>query len=133
MCIHSRCMLQFVGTLQICTPMFDVNLILSTYGLIGVFIEITLLELANCYFLRDAIAHPCPLVSHYRRNLKIGQILEKITLNSYNFSIIMNTINILLLGKRIIFHNFNSNIKKYSLYFDRVIFTNRRTTMTAIK
>uniref|UniRef100_A0A0M3I310 Aquaporin n=1 Tax=Ascaris lumbricoides TaxID=6252 RepID=A0A0M3I310_ASCLU len=60
-------LLEFVGTLQICTPMFDVNLILSTYGLIGVFIEITLLELANCYFLRDAIAHPCPLVTSATR------------------------------------------------------------------
>lgn len=51
-----------MGTLQLCTPMFDVNLILETYGLFGVFIEITVIELANCYFLREAIAHPCPLV-----------------------------------------------------------------------
>ncbi|VDM93127.1 unnamed protein product, partial [Litomosoides sigmodontis] len=53
----------FIGTLQVCTPMFDVNLILHTYGLFGIFIEITVIEIANAFFLRDAIAHPCPLVT----------------------------------------------------------------------
>ncbi|VDK20979.1 unnamed protein product [Anisakis simplex] len=64
-------LLEFVGTLQVCTPMFDVNLILSTYGLFGVFIEITVIELANCYFLRDAIAHPCPLITTATRKRSI--------------------------------------------------------------
>ncbi|KAJ1354552.1 hypothetical protein KIN20_011534 [Parelaphostrongylus tenuis] len=54
-------LLEFVGTLQICTPMFDVNTVLDTYGLFGVFVEITVIELANCYFLRDAFANPCPI------------------------------------------------------------------------
>ncbi|KAL4003388.1 putative integral membrane protein [Acanthocheilonema viteae] len=56
-------LLEFIGTLQVCTPMFDVNLILQTYGLFGIFIEITAIEIANTLFLRDAIAHPCPLVT----------------------------------------------------------------------
>uniref|UniRef100_A0A0R3RNF3 Aquaporin n=1 Tax=Elaeophora elaphi TaxID=1147741 RepID=A0A0R3RNF3_9BILA len=56
-------LLEFIGTLQVCTPMFDVNLILHTYGLFGIFIEITTIEIANAFFLRDAIAHPCPLVT----------------------------------------------------------------------
>ncbi|VDK87806.1 unnamed protein product [Onchocerca ochengi] len=56
-------LLEFIGTLQVCTPMFDVNLILETYGLFGVFIEITVIEIANAFFLRDAIAHPCPLIT----------------------------------------------------------------------
>ncbi|VIO91884.1 Uncharacterized protein BM_BM4853 [Brugia malayi] len=56
-------LLEFVGTLQVCTPMFDVNLILQTYGLFGIFIEITAIEIANGFFLRDAIAHPCPLIT----------------------------------------------------------------------
>ncbi|KAM3723032.1 Aquaporin-11 [Dirofilaria immitis] len=56
-------LLEFIGTLQVCTPMFDVNLILQTYGLFGIFIEITVIEIANAFFLRDAIAHPCPLVT----------------------------------------------------------------------
>ncbi|CAG9530974.1 unnamed protein product [Cercopithifilaria johnstoni] len=56
-------LLEFIGTLQVCTPMFDVNLILQTYGLFGIFIEITAIEIANAFFLRDAIAHPCPLIT----------------------------------------------------------------------
>uniref|UniRef100_A0A8R1DUF8 Aquaporin n=2 Tax=Caenorhabditis japonica TaxID=281687 RepID=A0A8R1DUF8_CAEJA len=55
--------LEFIGTLQICVPMFDVGTILENYGLLGVFVEITVIELANCYFQRDAVAHPCPLVA----------------------------------------------------------------------
>ncbi|XGW18532.1 hypothetical protein V3C99_002833 [Haemonchus contortus] len=62
-------LLEFVGTLQICTPMFDVGTVLETYGLFGIFIEITVIELANTYFQRDAIANPCPIVtSCYRRS-----------------------------------------------------------------
>lgn len=54
--------------------MFDVNLILETYGLIGIFIEITAIEIANSFFLRDAIAHPCPLVIKIS---KINLIVKK--------------------------------------------------------
>uniref|UniRef100_A0A914UJL2 Iron-binding zinc finger CDGSH type domain-containing protein n=1 Tax=Plectus sambesii TaxID=2011161 RepID=A0A914UJL2_9BILA len=54
-------LLELVGTIQICAPMFDVGLVLDNYGLFGVFVEITLLELANVYMFRDAMAHPCPL------------------------------------------------------------------------
>ncbi|VDM75939.1 unnamed protein product [Strongylus vulgaris] len=62
----------FVGTLQICTPMFDVGTVLETYGLFGVFVEITVIELANCYYQRDAVANPCPIVtSCYRRSKAI--------------------------------------------------------------
>ncbi|VDO55305.1 unnamed protein product [Haemonchus placei] len=62
-------LLEFVGTLQICTPMFDVGTVLETYGLFGIFVEITVIELANTYFQRDAIANPCPIVtSCYRRS-----------------------------------------------------------------
>ncbi|VDP49445.1 unnamed protein product [Heligmosomoides polygyrus] len=56
-------LLEFVGTLQICTPMFDVGTVLEHYGLFGVFVEISAIELANSYFQRDAIANPCPIVS----------------------------------------------------------------------
>ncbi|EGT47945.1 hypothetical protein CAEBREN_07510 [Caenorhabditis brenneri] len=62
--------LEFIGTLQICVPMFDVGTILENYGLLGVFIEITVIELANCYFQRDAVAHPCPLVTNCYRKSK---------------------------------------------------------------
>ncbi|CAB3410837.1 unnamed protein product [Caenorhabditis bovis] len=62
--------LEFIGTLQICVPMFDVGTILDNYGLFGVFIEITVIELANCYFQRDAVAHPCPLVTNCYRKSK---------------------------------------------------------------
>ncbi|MFH4979020.1 hypothetical protein AB6A40_005729 [Gnathostoma spinigerum] len=53
---------EFIGTLQLCAPMFDVGLILDMYGLFGVFIEITLLEVINAFLFRDALGHPCPLV-----------------------------------------------------------------------
>jgi hypothetical protein len=43
--------------------MFDVNIVLENYGLQGVLIEITFIELVNAFVLRDAIADPCPLVS----------------------------------------------------------------------
>ncbi|KJH45402.1 hypothetical protein DICVIV_08569 [Dictyocaulus viviparus] len=59
--LSSELLLEFVGTLQICTPMFDVNTVLNTYGLFGVFVEITVIELANCYFQRDAFANPFPI------------------------------------------------------------------------
>ncbi|KAK6739965.1 hypothetical protein RB195_008441 [Necator americanus] len=67
--LSTELLLEFVGTLQICTPMFDVNTVLDTYGLFGVFVEITIIELANCYYQRDAVANPCPIVtSCYRRS-----------------------------------------------------------------
>jgi hypothetical protein len=47
--------------------MFDVGLILQTYGLIGVFIEITLLETINVYLIRDAIGTPCPIITRASR------------------------------------------------------------------
>ncbi|CAJ0578679.1 unnamed protein product, partial [Mesorhabditis spiculigera] len=62
-------LLEFVGTLQICAPMFDVGTVMEHYGLFGVFIEITGLEIVNSFVLRDAVAHPCPLVTTcYRRS-----------------------------------------------------------------
>ncbi|TKR75855.1 hypothetical protein L596_017090 [Steinernema carpocapsae] len=63
-------LLEFIGTMQVCAPMFDVGIILETYGLFGVFIEITVIELANCFWLRDAIAHPCPLITSCVRGHK---------------------------------------------------------------
>ncbi|GMS89783.1 hypothetical protein PENTCL1PPCAC_11958, partial [Pristionchus entomophagus] len=62
---------EFIGTLQICTPMFDVGTILETYGLFGVFVEITVIELANCYMIRDCVASPCPIVTSCYRKRKI--------------------------------------------------------------
>lgn len=59
---HSALVLEFVGTLQVCAPMFDVNIVLEHYGLQGVLLEITFIELANLVLLRDALADPCPLV-----------------------------------------------------------------------
>ncbi|VDD86899.1 unnamed protein product [Enterobius vermicularis] len=63
-----RFLLEYIGTLQTCAPMFDVNVILETYGLFGVFLEISILEMANTIFIRDAIAHPCPLVTNKKPN-----------------------------------------------------------------
>ena len=37
--------------------------VLENYGLQGVLIEITFIELVNAFVLRDALADPCPLVS----------------------------------------------------------------------
>ncbi|CAP24564.1 Protein CBR-AQP-9 [Caenorhabditis briggsae] len=68
--ISALLILEFIGTLQICVPMFDVGTILDNYGLLGVFVEITVIELANCYFQRDAVAHPCPLVTNCYRKSK---------------------------------------------------------------
>jgi hypothetical protein len=51
-----------IGTIQVCAPMFDVNLVLDNYGLQGCFVEIVFLELANAILLRDAMADPCPLI-----------------------------------------------------------------------
>ena len=48
--------------------MFDVNFVLSNYGLKGVLFEITFIEIINAFLLRDAIADPCPLV---RENKKL--------------------------------------------------------------
>lgn len=42
--------------------MFDVNFVLNNYGLKGVLLEITFIEIVNSFLLRDAIADPCPLV-----------------------------------------------------------------------
>lgn len=53
---------QFIGTLQICAPIFDVNFVLDMYGLQGVFWEIIFIELSNALLLRDATADPCALV-----------------------------------------------------------------------
>ncbi|KAI6197788.1 hypothetical protein M3Y94_01266300 [Aphelenchoides besseyi] len=53
---------EFIGTVQVCAPMFDVNIILEHYGLKGVLIEITFIELLNALVLRDARADPCPLI-----------------------------------------------------------------------
>uniref|UniRef100_A0AC35U9I3 Aquaporin n=1 Tax=Rhabditophanes sp. KR3021 TaxID=114890 RepID=A0AC35U9I3_9BILA len=61
-------LLEFIGTIQICAPIFDVNFIMETYGLGGVAIEITFIELCNAYLLRDAHADPCPLV---------GEVMQK--------------------------------------------------------
>uniref|UniRef100_A0A915D7L9 Uncharacterized protein n=1 Tax=Ditylenchus dipsaci TaxID=166011 RepID=A0A915D7L9_9BILA len=52
---------EFIGTMQVCAPMFDVNFVLDTYGLSGVLFEIALIEIVNALLLRNAIADPCPL------------------------------------------------------------------------
>ncbi|PAV65371.1 hypothetical protein WR25_19300 [Diploscapter pachys] len=44
---------------------------MDNYGLWGVFIEITVIELANCYFMRDSVANPCPIVV-----LTVGCLIE---------------------------------------------------------
>ncbi|CAD5220855.1 unnamed protein product [Bursaphelenchus xylophilus] len=54
--------LEFIGTVQVCAPMFDVNIVLQTYGIQGVVIEITFIELMNLVLLRDASADPCPFI-----------------------------------------------------------------------
>uniref|UniRef100_A0A7E4W0H1 Aquaporin n=1 Tax=Panagrellus redivivus TaxID=6233 RepID=A0A7E4W0H1_PANRE len=53
---------EFIGTIQICAPMFDVNFILENYGLKGVLFEIIFIEVMNATLQRDAIADPCPLI-----------------------------------------------------------------------
>jgi len=58
---------EFIGTVQICAPMFDVNFVLDNYGLQGVLIEIALIEFVNAFLLRDAHADPCPLLISYLR------------------------------------------------------------------
>uniref|UniRef100_A0AAF5I1R9 tRNA-5-taurinomethyluridine 2-sulfurtransferase n=1 Tax=Strongyloides stercoralis TaxID=6248 RepID=A0AAF5I1R9_STRER len=64
--------LEFIGTLQICSPMFDVNLIIESYGMTGVFIEITFIEICNAYLLRDAFGDPCLLIKKFlkKKSLK---------------------------------------------------------------
>jgi len=59
---------EFIGTFQICAPMFDVNFVLSNYGLKGVLFEITFIEIINAFLLRDAIADPCPLLFGFIKN-----------------------------------------------------------------
>lgn len=62
-----RCqLLELIGTVQVCTPIFDVGVVWETYGLAGVFIEIFFLELLNCFTLDEACAHPFVLLNHYR-------------------------------------------------------------------
>ncbi|CAJ0943240.1 unnamed protein product, partial [Mesorhabditis belari] len=69
-------LLEFVGTIQICAPMFDVGTVMENYGLFGVFIEITGLEIVNSFLLRDAIAHPCPIVTTcYRKSKAIRRAI----------------------------------------------------------
>uniref|UniRef100_A0A0N4ZV99 Aquaporin n=1 Tax=Parastrongyloides trichosuri TaxID=131310 RepID=A0A0N4ZV99_PARTI len=63
-------LLEFIGTIQICAPMFDVNLIIESYGIGGVFIEITFIEICNSFLLRDAFADPCPLIGKLINNKK---------------------------------------------------------------
>lgn len=46
-----RSTFQFIGTLQICTPMFDVGTILETYGLFGT-IDINRLKRSTTFFRR---------------------------------------------------------------------------------
>ncbi|PAV85050.1 hypothetical protein WR25_04491 [Diploscapter pachys] len=43
---------------------------MDNYGLWGVFIEITVIELANCYFMRNSVANPCPIVTCCYRKSK---------------------------------------------------------------
>ncbi|CEF68001.1 Aquaporin-like domain-containing protein [Strongyloides ratti] len=57
--------LEFIGTLQICSPMFDVNLVIESYGMTGVFIEIIFIEICNTYLLRDAFGDPCLLMQKF--------------------------------------------------------------------
>lgn len=59
-------LLELIGTVQVCTPIFDVGVVWDTYGLAGVFIEIFFLELVNCFTLDEACAHPFVLLNHYR-------------------------------------------------------------------
>ncbi|CAI4230317.1 unnamed protein product [Auanema sp. JU1783] len=68
--LSKQLLLEFIGTLQICAPMFDVGTILDNYGLIGVFVEITVLEYANSLFIRDCIAQPCPIITSCYRKWK---------------------------------------------------------------
>uniref|UniRef100_A0A0K0F723 Aquaporin n=1 Tax=Strongyloides venezuelensis TaxID=75913 RepID=A0A0K0F723_STRVS len=72
--------LEFIGTVQICAPMFDVNIIIESYGMTGVLIEIIFIEICNSYLLRDAYGDPCPI---------IGKLLNK---KSWKwFSILLST------------------------------------------
>ena len=54
--------LQFIGVVQICAPLFDVNVVFENYGLQGVFIEIIFIELVNALLQRKAVADPCPMI-----------------------------------------------------------------------
>ncbi|KAI6241825.1 Aquaporin [Aphelenchoides fujianensis] len=66
---------EFIGTIQVCAPMFDVNIVLEHYGLSGVLVEITFIELLNALVLRDARADPCPLiVSFVKKQIPFGKL-----------------------------------------------------------
>ncbi|KAI6190809.1 Aquaporin [Aphelenchoides bicaudatus] len=67
---------EFIGVVQVCAPMFDVNVVLEHYGLQGVLIEITFIELVNAFVLRDALADPCPLIVDFmKKRVAIQELL----------------------------------------------------------
>uniref|UniRef100_A0A183BVY3 Aquaporin n=1 Tax=Globodera pallida TaxID=36090 RepID=A0A183BVY3_GLOPA len=47
--------------------MFDVNFVMDTYGLGGVFLEIALIEFVNAFLFQRAFADPCHLIYNYLR------------------------------------------------------------------
>ncbi|CAD5215050.1 unnamed protein product [Bursaphelenchus okinawaensis] len=66
---------EFIGTVQVCAPMFDVNIVLENYGLQGVVIEITFIELMNLILLRDASADPCPLIiGFFKKQISVQKL-----------------------------------------------------------
>jgi len=59
--------------------MFDVNVVLENYGLQGVLIEITFIELVNAFVLRDAVADPCPLIMNFmKKRISVQQLFATI-------------------------------------------------------
>uniref|UniRef100_A0AC35FTJ9 Aquaporin n=1 Tax=Panagrolaimus sp. PS1159 TaxID=55785 RepID=A0AC35FTJ9_9BILA len=75
---------EFIGTVQICAPMFDVNFVLENYGLKGVLVEIIFIEIINALILRDAIADPCPLIFGFMKGVESG--VRVITILAVQFS-----------------------------------------------
>uniref|UniRef100_A0A914Y2G1 Aquaporin n=1 Tax=Panagrolaimus superbus TaxID=310955 RepID=A0A914Y2G1_9BILA len=75
---------EFIGTVQIVAPMFDVNFVLENYGLQGVMVEIIFIEIINALILRDAIADPCPLIFGFMKGVESGR--RVITILAVQFS-----------------------------------------------
>uniref|UniRef100_A0A915HM62 Aquaporin n=1 Tax=Romanomermis culicivorax TaxID=13658 RepID=A0A915HM62_ROMCU len=60
-------LLELIATIQVCAPIFDVDTMWDNYGLQGVFVEIFILELSNCYTLNENYcANPLALMNKYR-------------------------------------------------------------------
>lgn len=71
-------LIEIVGTIQVCAPIFDVGFVAEHYGLLGVFVEIFGLEFLNVLTLGDAVVNPLALIWQFREgSLSLAEVVVR--------------------------------------------------------